>query len=87
MEIDFFKNGRKPDFVNEKGFKWWNQDKLSLNYERDKNLKKKGYRWYYVESEDGKEKIHIILRNNDIVYEHTNLESIGVFLDCMTIVA
>jgi hypothetical protein len=81
--LDIFKRGRKPDFINELGVKWWKQPLPS----RVKTAKlKKQIRWFYIEVPHEEVATHLILRDDEIIFESQQLDSVYSFLDLLPII-
>jgi hypothetical protein len=75
---------KPPDFVNEKGVKWW-LDVSSTRYALSVDAlgrKLKNVQVYFTEFPDG-ERSRVIIDNGEAVYETKTLENLGTQLDLM----
>ena len=70
-----------PDFVNEKGVKWWREQTL-CEYARSKGLK--GISVWRVELPDGMRN-YVVVDGGQAVKESQRLEDVGVWLDVESI--
>ena len=74
----------KPDFINEKGTKWW-FDKSSTNYARKEDAKGitlPNVSVFYVEEINGNMS-YVVIDGEDIIYESKQLEAIGAYIDIL----
>jgi hypothetical protein len=73
----------KPDFINEKGVKWWLDKQLTNYCEReDLNGIKLKMKVFYVEEPDGR-KTRMLIDANGPVYENQKLEDMAVHIDIL----
>jgi len=78
---------KEPDFVNEKGAKWWFDSSLT-DYARKKNLR--NYRVWYVKDQDGGESFVVVIQKKDKaepVYYNSGIEFICSYIDFVSLVA
>jgi hypothetical protein len=82
--MDIYIWEKTPDFVNEKGIKWW-LDKSSTDYAQKENIRGTrlpGVQVFYAEFPDGY-RTRVIVQNKQPVYESQGLEAIAVHIDQM----
>lgn len=78
FELPFDKT---PDFVNEKGVKWW-IDRDTTRYAHSK-LNDKVAVWY-IEEPDGNQ-CRLITENDEILYDNTSLEAVLCYIDILCV--
>lgn len=71
-----------PDFVNEKGVKWWIDDSTTQYLQKeDRNGIKLDMVCYAIEETDGKRSRLVINRARDIVEQEQSLEQLAIKID------
>ena len=78
MKIFPWERGEKPYFTNEEGFDWY-IDELLTNKAKEINA----MCFYVVKNKKPITKILIDKETNNVLYEHTNLESMACHIDML----
>lgn len=84
MPFRLFGELESPDFVNDRGVKWWTVDALN-EYAKKPNKtgnSLKNHNIWYVELLDGK-KVFVISHNGNVVKELTSYEAVCCALDML----
>jgi hypothetical protein len=73
-----------PDFINEKGVKWWREELLThcAHQENINGTRLPDVVVCYVEHPDGT-KNYVLIRDQEVIYETQSYEQIGFHIDVL----
>ena len=79
---------KPPEFVNEKGFKWW-QDKETTDYAKKKNRdgKKLDAVCWFVEEPNGRKTRVLVSKKCEVLEENQSLEGMCCKIDVLKFLA
>ena len=72
---------KTPDKINKEGTRFW-LDKCTTDYAKQKGLK--GIKVFIIEDRNGYQ-TRVITKGKKYLYEHQNLEAIGIRIDMLTL--